>query len=117
LAGGLADTGARQHGKRRGESTVRFGWCKDARVHAVRSAQPIPVTPTSRQATARRLEAARVLAGRPSLRALAQQCGMRYSHLVALHTPPEPMTFTDARDLAAALDVPQAWLRYGWADA
>jgi len=24
------------------------------------------------------------------------------------------MTSTDARDLAAALNVPQAWLRHGW---
>jgi hypothetical protein len=67
---------------------------------------------TGRQETARRLEAARVLAGGPSLRPLAQQCGMRYSHLVAVHTARDPMTFTDAR--AAALDVPVQWLRYGW---
>jgi hypothetical protein len=60
------------------------------------------------------LEAARVLAGRPALQDLARQCGLSYRHLVAVANAREPMTFTDARDLAAALDVPVRWLRYGF---
>jgi hypothetical protein len=84
-------------------------------VRTVRSGQPIPVVPTGRQATGRRLEAARVLAGRPSLRDLATQCGMSYPHLVAVSNGREPMTLTDAGDLAAALDVQVQLLRYGWA--
>jgi len=82
----------------------------------VRSGQPVPVTvtPTSRQATARRLAAARVLAGRPSLRELAQQTGMSYVHRRGVANAQEPLTNTDARDLAAVLDVPASWLRDGW---
>jgi hypothetical protein len=87
---------------------------EDGAVRAHRTGQPVPVAPTGRQATARRLEAARVLAGRPSLRSLATQTGMSYVHLRAVANAQEPLLPTDARDLAAALDVPQAWLRYGW---
>jgi hypothetical protein len=83
-------------------------------VHHVRSGQAVPVASTGRQATARRLEAARVLAGRPSLHDLARECGLGYTHLVAVANGREPMTLTDARDLAGALDVPVAWLRYGF---
>jgi len=83
-------------------------------VRSVRSGQPIPVTATGRQATARRLAAARVLAGRPTLLSLAQQTGMSYVHLRAVANAHEPMTFTDCRDLAAVLDVPASWLRDGW---
>jgi hypothetical protein len=39
---------------------------------------------------------------------------MSYRHLVAVVNGREPMTLTDARDLAAVLDVPVAWLRDGW---
>jgi len=42
--------------------------CDDAPVRAHRTNHPVPVARTGRQATARRLQAARVLAGRPSLR-------------------------------------------------
>jgi hypothetical protein len=42
------------------------------------------------------------------------QTGMSYAHLLGVANASEPMTTTDARDLAAALDVPQAWLRDGW---
>jgi hypothetical protein len=88
---------------------------EDAPVRAVRSGQPIPVAPTTgRQAIARRLAAARVLAGRPSLRSLAEQCGLSYRHLVAVANAQEPMTATDQRDLAAALSCPSEWLRDGW---
>jgi hypothetical protein len=83
-------------------------------VRSVSTGQPIPVAPSGRQLVARRLEAARVLAGRPSLRSLAEQCGLSYRHLVAAANAQEPLTATDQRDLAAALDVPQAWLRDGW---
>jgi hypothetical protein len=87
-------------------------------VRAHRTGQPIPVAPTTgRQATARRLAAARVLTGRPPLQDLARQCGLSYAHLVAVANAREPMTFTDARDLAAALDVPSEWLREGWTSA
>jgi hypothetical protein len=87
---------------------------EDVRLRSVRSGEPIPVAPTGRQATARRLEAARVLAGRPSLRALASQTGMSYPHLVAVANGSEPLLPTDARDLGRVLDVPEAWLRDGW---
>jgi hypothetical protein len=40
---------------------------EDARVRSVRSGQPIPIAPTGWQLTARRLQAARPLAGRPSV--------------------------------------------------
>lgn len=83
-------------------------------VHSVRTGQAVPVAPTGRQATACRLEAARVLAGRPSLQDLARQCGLSYLHLTAVANGREPMTFTDARDLARVLDVPVAWVRHGW---
>jgi hypothetical protein len=65
-------------------------------------------------ATARRREAARVLAGRPSLRSLAPATGMGYGHLLRAANAQEPLTSSDVRDLAVALDVPQAWLRHGW---
>jgi hypothetical protein len=55
-----------------------------------------------------------VLAGRPSLRYLARETGMSYVHLLDVPNANESTTNTDARDLAAALDVPVAWLRYGW---
>jgi hypothetical protein len=87
---------------------------EDARVRSVRSGQPNPIAPTGRQATARRLEAARVLAGRPSLRALARQTGMSYPHLVAVANGDEPLLPSDAVDLGAVLGVPSAWLRDGW---
>jgi hypothetical protein len=74
----------------------------------------VTVASTGRQDTARRLQAARVLAGGPSLQDLARRCGLSYGHLVAVANGREPMTFTDARDLATALDVPVAWLRYGF---
>jgi hypothetical protein len=83
-------------------------------VRNVHSGLAVPVAPTSRQQTARRLEAARVLAGRPHLQDLARQTGMSYAHLRAVANAHEPMTFTDARDLATALDVPVQWLRYGF---
>lgn len=85
-------------------------------MHQVRSGSPVPVVPTGRVATARRLAAARVLAGDPSLRALATQCGMSYPHLVGVANGREPLLDTDARDLAVVLRCPEAWLRHGWAD-
>jgi hypothetical protein len=74
----------------------------------------VPVTPTGRQLTARRLEAARVLAGRPSLRSLATATGIGYGHLLRAANAQEPLTSTDVRDLATALGVPSEWLRDGW---
>ena len=52
--------------------------------------------------------------GRTHPRNLALQTGMSYRHPVALANGREPVTLTDARDLAAVLDVPVAWLRDGW---
>jgi hypothetical protein len=86
-------------------------------VRTVRSGLAVSVAPTGRQLVARRLEAARVLAGRPSLRSLAEQTGMHYSHLVGIANGHEHLTSTDQRDLAAVLDVPAQWLRDGWAPA
>ena len=83
-------------------------------MRAHRTGQPVPVAPSERQATARRLRAARTLASGPSWQALARQTGMSYGHLLGVLNAKEPMTFTDARDLAAALDVPVACLRNGW---
>jgi hypothetical protein len=48
---------------------------------------------------------------------LARQTGMSYRHLVAVANANEHLTFTDARDLAAALNVPVQWLRYGWSQS
>jgi hypothetical protein len=76
-----------------------------------------PVTPTNRQLTARRLQAARVLAGGPSLHDLARGCGLSYRHLVAAANADEPLTSTDLRDLAAVLEVPPSWLAHGWTGA
>ena len=56
-----------------------------------------------------------MLAGRPSPRDLATQCGLSYRHLVAVANGNESLLPTDAHDLAAALDVPVEWLRYGFA--
>jgi hypothetical protein len=83
-------------------------------VLTVSTGQPIPITATGRQATARRLEAARVLGGRPSLRSLAEQTPMSYGHLLRVANAREPLTSTDVTDLAAVLDVQQSWLAYGW---
>lgn len=47
---------------------------------------------------------------------LAEQAGISYVHLRAVANAQEPLTPTDVRDLAAALDVPAPWLRDGWAD-
>ena len=83
-------------------------------MQTVRSGSPVPVAPTGRQLIARRVEAARVLAGGPSLRELATQTGMSYPHLVGVINRREPLTPTDTRDLAAVLNVPSEWLREGW---
>jgi len=42
---------------------------------------------------------------------------MSYLHLVAVANGREPLLPSDVRDLAAALDVPAAWLRDGWTSA
>jgi hypothetical protein len=102
---------AQKRGSANGDGRQR---CNDAPVRTVRTGQPVPVAPTSRQATARRLQAARVLAGRPALQDLARRTGMSCAHLRAVANAQEPMTFTDACDLATALDVPVQWLRDGW---
>jgi hypothetical protein len=80
----------------------------------VRSGQAVSVAPKGRLAAARRLEAARVLAGRPSLRSLATATGIGYGHLLRVANAQEPLTRTDVTDLAAVLDVPGEWLAHGW---
>jgi transcriptional regulator with XRE-family HTH domain len=55
-----------------------------------------------------------VLAGDPSLRDLASASGLSYAHLAAVERGEHPLTSTDARDLAAVLDVPADWRRHGW---
>ena len=87
-----------------------------SRVQTVRSGQPVPVKPSGRVATARRVQAARLMAGDPSLRQLASATGMSYRHLIGVVNATEPLLDSDARDLAAALRCPEAWLRHGWAD-
>jgi hypothetical protein len=86
----------------------------DAQVLSHRSGFPVPVTATSRQMTARRLTAARVLAGNPSLRSLADRTGMSYGHWLGISKGSEPLLPTDVRDLAAVLQVRASWLAHGW---
>ena len=82
----------------------------------VRSGSPVPVVPTGRVAIARRVQAARLLAGDPSLRQLARDGGLSYEHLVAVTHGKHPLTDTDATTLGELLGVPASWLRQGWTD-
>jgi hypothetical protein len=88
----------------------------DARVRAVRSGQPIPVSVSStpRVQAGRRVRAARLLAGGISIHATARAAGMSYLHLVAVEHGEQPLLPSDAVDLGRALDVPPSWLRDGW---
>jgi hypothetical protein len=72
------------------------------------------LSPRGRQLAARQLEAARVLAGRPALRALAAQTRDELSAPGAHRQRERAMTSTHACDLAAVLGVPSEWLRDGW---
>jgi hypothetical protein len=112
--------GPPKDGRQRATTRALTGAGASGRIRAMqhaRSGQAIPITPTGRrQATARRLEAARVLAGRPSLRSLATATGIGYGHLLRAANAQEPLTSTDVRDLAGVLDVPPSWLAHGWAN-
>jgi hypothetical protein len=88
--------------------------CKDALMCGVRRRQVVQVTATSRRATARRLAAARILAGGPSLRSLARETGMSYRHLEGVSNGSESLLPTDVRDLSRVLDVPAEWLARDW---
>ena len=78
--------------------------------------QPYPVTPTSRMAMARRVQAARLMAGDPPLRQLARDGGLSYVHLLAVVNGQHPLTDTDATTLGELLGVPAQWLRSGWSE-
>lgn len=77
--------------------------------------QPYPITPTTRLHIGRRLRAARLLAD-VSLTQAAQAAGLTVTHVSAIERGREPLTSTDAVDLAAVLSVPADWLRHGWAE-
>lgn len=81
-----------------------------------RGRSPVPLKPSARVAAGRRVNAARLLAGDPPLFELAQDAGMSFAHLRAVVNGVEPLTSTDVRDLAVALDVPPTWLQHGWDD-
>jgi hypothetical protein len=83
-------------------------------VQNVRAGQPTPVTAPGRIASGRRVRAAQLLAGNPSLHQIATVAGLGYSHLLAVTKGAEPLTSTDCRDLGAALNVPAEWLAHGW---
>lgn len=73
-------------------------------------------TPTDRRrAVGARVRAACALADLSLLDA-AHAAGLNYRHLVAIANGHEPMTDTDARDLAATLGCPADWLARGWVD-
>ncbi len=55
-----------------------------------------------------------MLAGDPTLRDVASASGLSYAHLSRIERGEHPLTSTDARDLAATLGVPSAWLTRGW---
>ena len=90
--------------------------CDDAPVQTVRTGSPVPISPKSspRVLTARRVRAARVLAGNPSLRQVAADGGLSYRHLLGVVNATEPLTSSDALDLARVLGVPSEWLARGW---
>jgi hypothetical protein len=90
--------------------------CKDARVQRVRTGSPNPVRAcnSTRAQTARRVRAARLLAGGVSIRDTASAAGLSYPHLLAVEHGEQPLLASDAVDLGRVLDVPAAWLRDGW---
>jgi hypothetical protein len=82
----------------------------------VRTGSPVPVATRSspRVLAGRRVKAARVLAGRVSLKTTAHATGLGFAHLAAIERGEHPLTHTDCRDLAEVLSVPADWLRDGW---
>jgi hypothetical protein len=85
-----------------------------ASVQSVRSGSRVPITAPGRVATARRVRAARLLAGDPPLRRIAAGAGLGYEHLVGVIKGREPLLQSDALDLARVLHVPSEWLASGW---
>ena len=79
-----------------------------------RDRQRLRSSPTDRRrAVGARVRAACALA-EVSLLDAAHAAGLNYRHLVAVVNGREPMTDTDARDLAVVLCVPRRWLVEGW---
>ncbi len=85
-------------------------------MQTVRTKATVSVKPSGRVAVARRVQAARLMAGDPSLRRLARDGGLSYQHLVAVVNAQHPLTDTDATTLGELLGVPASWLRHGWTD-
>jgi transcriptional regulator with XRE-family HTH domain len=69
---------------------------------------------TARVLAGRRVRAARLLAGGPTLRSVAADAGLDYAHLSRVERGEHPLLDTDARDLGRVLDVPEDWLLGGW---
>ncbi len=86
-------------------------------MQTIRTRSPVPVTTTRsslRAQAGRRVKAACVLAGGVSLKQVAAAAGLGFPHLAAVERGQHPLLDTDARDLAAVLDVPADLLRHGW---
>jgi len=83
-------------------------------MQTIHTGQAVPITATGRAAVARRLKAARVLAGDPPLRAVSAELGFRYSHLIGIVNATEHATDSDLDALAERFDVPSEWLARGW---
>jgi transcriptional regulator with XRE-family HTH domain len=86
-------------------------------MRTVKTGQPIAVLPrdSHRAQAGRRVQAARLIAD-ISLRDAARSAGLTVAHVAAIEAGHEPMTTTDARDLAAALGCHEDWLRHGRTD-
>ena len=69
---------------------------------------------TKRVLAGRRVKAARVMAGGPDLRSVAEAAGLSFLHLCAIESGRDPLLDTDATALGELLGVPSGWLRDGW---
>ena len=89
-----------------------------ASVYTARSGQAIavPSRDSPRAQAGRRVRAAQLLAGDPPLRQIAADAGLDHGHLIGVVKGAEPLTSTDAVDLARVLGVPSDWLARGWGD-
>ena len=83
-------------------------------MNRVRTPVKVRSIPTSRAETALRVRAARLLAGGPTLKAVADEAGMSYMHLRAVERGAEPLLPSDAIDLSRVLGCPAGWLARGW---
>jgi hypothetical protein len=94
--------------------TVAAAVGDDAPVQRVCTGSPVPIAPTGRVAVARRVRAARLLAGDPSLRQVAADTGMSYMHLSAVKRGRDPLLPSDVSDLSRVLGCPPWFLERGW---